>query len=113
MTRTTTHLARLANSGAISSRVACGRLIDTVKNRTNLLYTIRTEEVTCAKCKASVYFRSKGEQVSTESKKVMMIQRCARHPSANIILQRDGRFTCIICDTQLKTDSIDPPTNEK
>jgi hypothetical protein len=47
-----------------------------------------------------------------DSTRVMSIQRCFKHPSASIVMQRDGSFTCLMCGRKLKTDSIEPPPPE-
>lgn len=57
MSRTVYHLARVYGSG-IGSRVACGKVIDTVRGRTNLLYVVNPEGVTCTRCKQTVYYTS-------------------------------------------------------
>jgi hypothetical protein len=49
----------------------------------------------------------------SESTKVMMVQRCFKHPSANVVMLRDGSFICILCFRVLKTESINPPQEEK
>jgi hypothetical protein len=43
----------------------------------------------------------------------MMVQRCYMHPSANVVMMRDGTFQCILCGRVLKTSSIDTPVHTK
>jgi hypothetical protein len=43
----------------------------------------------------------------------MMVQRCYMHPSANVVMMRDGTFQCVLCGRKLKTSSIEPPVHTK
>ena len=53
-----THLARWYDRG-VSGRMACGKLLDTVKGKTNLLWTTRTKETTCVKCRGTVAYSAR------------------------------------------------------
>jgi hypothetical protein len=40
---------------------------------------------------------------------ILMIQRCGAHLKANILFDRNGKYTCYMCGRELRSEMVEPP----